>query len=180
MSKISFLSDGDLSLRPLERGDLTKLRFWINDKDVIKYLGTYLPVSESGIERWFEKVNKEGSSDITLGIEVGGELIGNIGLHGIHPKNRNARIGIVIGENTHRGKGYGTKTMLLLLEYAFNTLNLRKVSLDVFSNNPRGIRCYQKCGFKEEGRLLEEYYVEGFYVDVIKMAIFRRDRLLKE
>ncbi len=62
-----------------------------------------------------------------------------------------------------------------ILRFAFEQMNLNKVSLGVFEFNERAIACYRKCGFVEEGRLREEYYQDGRYWDVIRMSILRRE-----
>lgn len=67
-------------------------------------------------------------------------------------KSKNAEAGIAIGEEEYRSKGYGTEAMKLLLEYRFNYLNLHNINLKVLDVNERAIKCYKKCGFKENGR----------------------------
>ena len=79
-------------------------------------------------------------------------LIGSCGLMDVDQCNRSAEIGIVIGDKTYWGKGYGTEAMRLLLDYAFRYLNLHNVMLRVYSYNPRGVACYEKVGFKAIGR----------------------------
>ncbi|WP_245339309.1 GNAT family N-acetyltransferase [Paenibacillus shirakamiensis] len=46
-------------------------------------------------------------------------------------------------------------------------LGKRKLSLRVLSSNDQALRFYQTCGFLEQGRLIEEFNVEGTYVDDI-------------
>lgn len=75
----------------------------------------------------------------------------------------------------HRGKGYGTQLMAALVYIAFQEVNARKVSLVVYGMNQPGIHLYEKMGFKEEGRRLEEVYRDGSYWDVIAMGLFRKD-----
>lgn len=68
---------------------------------------------------------------------------------------RSAEFGIVIGERECHGKGYGTETTRLVLDYAFTVLGLHNVMLRVYEYNRPGIRAYQKAGFKEIGRRRE-------------------------
>ncbi len=42
-------------------------------------------------------------------------------------------------------------------------------------DNPRAVRCYEKCGFAHEGLLRQESYVDGKYRDVFMMALLRAD-----
>lgn len=105
-------------------------------------------------------------------------LIGSVGLGGDNIKTHaDAFVGIGIGEPEFWGKGYGTDAMNLILRYAFIELNLQRVSLDVFEYNPRGIRSYEKAGFKVEGRVREMILREGRRFDVFYMGILRSEWL---
>ena len=68
-------------------------------------------------------------------------------------------------------KGFGTESMNLIVEYAFNTLNLHSVELELFADHPQAQRCYEKVGFKLMGRHRDVYYHEGKYVDSIIMDL---------
>ena len=83
--------------------------------------------------------------------------------------NRNCNFGIIIDQN-FQGKGFGKETTKLILDYSFQKLNMRKVSLNVLSENTRAINLYKKLGFKEEGILKEHFYWDGKYHDVVVMG----------
>ena len=102
-------------------------------------------------------------------------VIGFIELGGYDWADRNAWVGIGIGDPEYRGKGYGTESMQLLLGYAFKGLNLHRVNLNVFAYNKRAIRSYEKCGFRYEGTQRESIYKEDQRWDVIDMGILRSD-----
>ena len=82
---------------------------------------------------------------------------------------------IGIGEPDAWNKGYGSEAMRLMLRYGFEELNLNRVSLGVFSANPRGIRSYEKCGFVHEGRMREFARRDGQYWDLVFMGILREE-----
>ena len=82
---------------------------------------------------------------------------------------------IFIGEEENRSKGYGTEALKLLLDYGFNYLNLHSIMLCVMSFNERAIACYKKVGFKEAGRLRENYFLNGKYHDVVYMDILENE-----
>ena len=85
--------------------------------------------------------------------------------------NRKAMIGIAIGDKTFWNKGYGTGAMRLLLDYAFNLLNLNSIMLGVYAYNEWAIKCYEKVGFKLIGRKREARIICGKKYDVIYMDI---------
>lgn len=104
-------------------------------------------------------------------------LIGSISLHNIDHLNRNAYIGIFIGGKENRGKGYGSEAVRLILDYGFQTMNLHSINLTVHADNYGGIRCYEKVGFREAGRLPEALFINGKYVDKIYMSILESEFL---
>ena len=165
-----------VNLRAVERRDLREIMKWVNDREVTKYLSDFLyPVSRVEEEKFFlERVMRSNDTEKNMVMETKeGIYLGQISLHKIDWKNRNAELGIVIGNKEYWGKGYGTDAIKTLLAHAFNQMNLYKVYLRVFEYNQRGIRCYEKCGFKEEGRLRKGQFYNGKYYDVILMGILK-------
>jgi RimJ/RimL family protein N-acetyltransferase len=162
-------------LRAIEREDVPTFVRWFNDPEVRQYLEMYLPMSKAEEEEWFEAYLKDESSRI-FGIESeDGVLIGNVGLDNLDWKNRNAHLGIVVAEKEYWGRGYGTDAVTTTLDFAFNEMNLHRVYLSVFEFNQRAIRCYEKCGFRHEGRAREALFRDGTYHDHLSMAILREE-----
>ncbi len=60
-----------------------------------------------------------------------------MGIHRINWKDRTATTGAVIGEKAYWDKGYGSEAKMLVLDYAFNMLNLRKICSQVLAFNKR-------------------------------------------
>ena len=76
--------------------------------------------------------------------------IGTIGLSGIDPDRRTAEYGILIGEPDYRGKGYAREASRLILDYAFATLGLNEVYLNLFADNLPARVLYGSLGFEED------------------------------
>jgi RimJ/RimL family protein N-acetyltransferase len=178
-NNIVFLQDRELVLRPIHVDDVPFLTRIANDPEVTQYINLYLPVTEISERDWVERLRKPSTTDlvllITLQDGVRETQLGTVSLGHIDPRDRTAMFGISIGEKKCWNKGYGTRTLQLILGYAFNTLNLRKVCLTVLDMNQRGIRCYEKCGFKQEGRFKLQRFRNGAYVDEIRMAVFANE-----
>ncbi len=164
-----------VNLRAVEKKDLEEIMKWVNDREVTKYLSAFLyPVSRAEEEKFLERAMSHNDTEKNLVMETKeGDYIGQISLHKIDWKNRNAELGIVIGNKEYWGKGYGTDAIKILLNHAFNQMNLYKVYLRVFDYNQRAIRCYEKCGFKEEGRVSKGQFYDGKYYDIILMGILK-------
>jgi RimJ/RimL family protein N-acetyltransferase len=82
-----------------------------------------------------------------------------------------------MGARESWGKGYDTDAMRVILRFAFQELNLRRVSLDTFEYNPRAIRSYEKAGFVLEGRARGYLNREGKRWDLIFMGILQEEWL---
>ena len=149
---------------------------WMNDFNVTDYIArsNYVVTLESEIE-WLTKRAKESQYFMSIVTLDNDEVIGNIALNDVNFVHRYATLGIMIGEDKNRSKGYGAEAIGLLLEYAFNYLNLNSVSLSLFEFNERAKRCYEKVGFKEYGRKRKCRYINGKYYDSIYMDILANE-----
>jgi RimJ/RimL family protein N-acetyltransferase len=156
---------------------------WLNDPEVRHGIAMHQPVSQVEEEGWFEGMIKRPVDERILSIEVrepaaeGGEeqwkLIGSLGFFDIDWRNRCAEFGILIGDKTCWNQGYGTEAVRLLLQHGFKTLNLNRIYLRVFENNPRAVRAYEKAGFIHEGRQRQGEFMDGRYIDVLVMSMLR-------
>ena len=165
-------------LRALAHSDVPSFVRWFNDQEVTQFLGADMwPMSTESEERWFNRHVEENT--LVLGIETiaaagqSGVHIGNIGLHNVSERNHNAELGIVIGEKEYWSQGYGTDAIKTMLRYSFDELNYHRVYLRVYDFNARGMRCYEKCGFRVEGRLRQQMYRHGAWSDEIVMGVLR-------
>ena len=167
-----FIVGDRIYLRPLEVEDADAFVSWLSDEEVRKYLGGTTPFNRIREREYIEGLYKD-DRNINLGIVLkdGDELIGATGLEDISFPNRNAEMGIVIGNKDCWSQGYGTEAVKLILRYGFDELNLHKIFLRVFCYNPRAIRSYEKAGFRREVVLPEHAYLGGEYCDEYVMSI---------
>ncbi len=166
-------------LRAVERSDLPYFQEWLNDPEVTEGLSTYLPLSMADEEQWFDRASRQEPEAKPLAIDLrqngGWRLIGDIGFFNIEWVNRSAEFGIFIGDKSVWNKGLGTESVQLLLEHGFETLNLHRIYLRVYSTNARARRSYEKVGFVLEGTLREAVYRQGKYADVLVMSVLRSE-----
>jgi RimJ/RimL family protein N-acetyltransferase len=166
------LNDGCLALYPFEEAESILYREWVNQEEFARLLGRSLPVTEAEHNGWYQdSVRDKNSVIFAVKTLDGTQYLGNVWLHNIHWINRNAELRILLGAPEYRGKGHGTKACLLLLRFAFEKLGLQKVYLYVSAVNPRAFRAFEKAGFQEEGHLKSEFFVDGQFVDVKRMAV---------
>lgn len=107
------------------------------------------------------------------------KLIGFVILMHVNHVHGDAFVGIGMGDPEYRGRGYGTDAMNLILRFAFQELNLHRVSLDTLGNNARAIRSYEKCGFVCEG-LVRGAEHRGERDDIVAMGALRAEWLAKQ
>ncbi|MFQ5407757.1 MAG: GNAT family N-acetyltransferase [Anaerolineales bacterium] len=169
----------NIRLRAIERDDLPRFVAWFNDPEVREGLELGLPMSIADEEQWYERMLQNDRAAHPLAIDVrDGERwqhVGSCGFMNIKKVAHNAELGIVIGDKAYWDKGYGTEVMHTLLRHGFGTLNLHRIYLRVFDNNPRAIKVYLRAGFTEEGRLREDRYHDGRYNDTIVMGILHAE-----
>jgi RimJ/RimL family protein N-acetyltransferase len=164
-------------LRAVEPIDAENLYRWINDREVTRNLMARYPYSLAWEEDWAKGAAKASEfGEARFAIEtLDGVHIGNCGLHNGRPEDRHAELGIMIGEKEYWNRGYGTDAVGTLVRFAFEQMNLNKVTLGVFEFNERAQAVYQKLGFVVEGRAREDYYQDGRYWDIIRMSVLRRE-----
>lgn len=175
----SFISDTGIKvrLRPLKTADGKQSVRWRNDPEIRDNLiSNPFPVTLEMEHDWIENVLRDKSNRrIIYAIETVFQhhLIGFIYLTEIDWISRVAWFGIMIGEKDYQGQGMGKEAMKLLFDYAFNRLNLRKVSLEVATFNHIAINLYKSMGFKEEGRLKRQLFMNNEYFDISIMSLFK-------
>lgn len=108
------------------------------------------------------------------------QTIGEIELDHIAWRSGEAELKINILDSTLHNHGYGTDAVTTLLEQAFSKMNLNRIYLRVHANNGIALRCYEKAGFKKEGRLrrLTEWGAEEeiFLMGITKIQFFRQTK----
>lgn len=174
-NRVVFLRGRKVIMRPLDKErDLDSLQRWINDPEVNQFLLAHRPITPTGEANWLDSLEK--SDDVVLGIETfDGTLIGTMGLHKFSWKDRIATTGALIGEKDYWGQGYGTDAKMTLLDYAFNTLNLRKICSSVLEFNKRSLQYNLHCGYQIEGRRKAQVFRNGQYWDEILLGLFKED-----
>ncbi len=169
------LKGSRLTLRAVTRDDLPRYVHWLNDLQVIEHLSLYLPMNIDDETEWYEgRHHRSDALNFAVDDETG-KHIGSVGLMNINPRVQSAELGIVIGDKTAWGRGYGTEAIGLLLEYAFNTLNLNRISLRVNADHPGAIKCYTRCGFVTEGEMRRAEFRAGRFINQYLMSVLRAE-----
>ena len=164
-------------IRAIEREDLDLIHRWSNDPEIWYQLGGWhFPGSRAELDRWHESLasNKLNQRFAITAADVG--LIGTANLVDIDWKNNHAFHGMMLGDTTHRGKGYGFDTVMAIMRYAFEELHLERLDTTVIEYNDVSLHVYaEKCGWKIEGRQHNWYFRKNRYWDRVLLGITRDD-----
>lgn len=167
VGKKCYLSPVDTSAEAIE-----KYTQWLNDSEISIPLNNFTKVINNDKEKEFLNELLTKTPYTFAIVDIGNDnLIGNCGLFAVDNIHQTAEVGLFIGDKSCWNKGYGTEALSLLIDYGFNALNLHNIQLRVFSFNKRGIRSYEKIGFKEYGRRREDVFIAGKRHDTIFMDI---------
>jgi RimJ/RimL family protein N-acetyltransferase len=168
-----------VTLGPILPPDFQHLFRWSDDIEAARLNEAYRPaVWKNQEELWFNQ--GKDPTRVTFAIRKIGPgalpIIGYVQIVNIDAVHRSALIGLRIGEESERGKGYGREALSLSVAYCWNHLNLSRIGLTVFATNERAVRIYSEFGFEREGVLRRAVFVDGQWVDVIIMGLLHPSR----
>ena len=145
-----------------------------NQKELAEFIPSSQPMYPAAERKYLEEL-PERKPTYLFGIVRNDtkKLIGTVGLHQVDQKHRTATIGMMIGSQDDREQGFGARAGALLLDFAFNELNLRKLRAEAFAHNKRSQALIRKLGGQEEGIFRQQFFVNGRYVDAVSFSIFR-------
>jgi RimJ/RimL family protein N-acetyltransferase len=173
-----FLESERLWLKPMHEEDIPLLVKWLNEPRTHRFLKPRFPRT---VERMRKLVN--GVADHPYPENIGfiimhkatNKPIGIVGLLEIAWVNRNAEIYVSLGEKEFWGQRLSEEANTLLLEYAFNDLNLHKIYALIFEGNSNSIKTAQRTGFKEEAILKDQVILDGKPHNLVMLSYFKAD-----
>jgi ribosomal-protein-alanine N-acetyltransferase len=169
MTGHTFIETDRLTLRPLEREDVSFLRR-CQDPSVrqdMPILNT--PTSREGWEEYVERT-REDDSALTLLVEDDDGPIGEVMFRPLYRNEGRGEFGIWLVPEVW-GKGYAKEACTAMLRYGFEELRLHRVSAKMLGRNDRSRGLLESVGFTEEGVLRESRYTDGTYHDEVVYAL---------
>ncbi len=161
-----------ISIRRAEPGDYDAVHRIFTGSRVV--WGT-LQFPNPTAEVWRQRLAEPPEGTYWLVACVEQEVIGHLGLHTFpnHPRRRHiGQIGMAVRDDW-QGHGVGTALMEAAVDMAEKWLNLRRLELEVYTDNEPALRLYSKFGFVLEGTLVQAAFRDGRYVDVYTLARMR-------
>ena len=166
-----YLIENEITIRDFEEKDIENKVKWINNPENNQYLHYDIPLSVEKTREWYKSKNNEKRLDLL--IEYNEKPVGLIGLVSIDKANSKAEFYISMGEVAFKGKGIATRATKMLLNYAFDQLQLNKVYLNVDEENSIACRLYEKVGFVCEGIFIKDMLRKGRFINRKRYAILK-------
>ncbi len=164
--------------RPLEMSDAPYFYVWVNDPDLRPFFNRHFVELMEEEEDWIKNLSKrKHQNQVWMVCKEDGTRAGSMGLHNIDLRNGTATTGAMFGNKAIHSNGIGEKAKQLVLNHAFNVLNLRQIYSDVLSFNLRSIRYSEKCGYKEVARLPNHIKVGDQFFDHVTLMVTRTEWL---
>lgn len=148
---------------------------WLNDPEVNRYLEISEEYNMETLSKYIKDSIINSIFIWAIHIKENNKHIGNIKIDPINYRHGFGEYGIMMGDRIEWGKGYAREASLLVIDFCFHKLKLRKINLGVVSANTSAMGLYQKLGFVIEGTYKRHGYYDNKLQDLIRMALFNQE-----
>lgn len=162
----------DVSVGPLGLVHCEAMFRWASDPDIRRDVGLRQAPSREHTEAWVRRAEQDPAI-LPLAIYRGGEHVGNVVLDRIDTFVQSGRLSIYLGSLSVRGAGVGRTAVYLACREGFQQLDLHKIWLTVHTRNTAAINTYTRLGFRLEGILRDEFWLDGQRADLLYMGLIR-------
>lgn len=174
--KNPFIIGEKIYFRSLEDGDEKIISTTENHPDSRSSLFYATPTGLQSIKDKWTKLQEDSKTIVLIICTINPDNpIGIVAFHRIDWVGRMAIFYIAIAETENQSKGYGSEATELIMDYAFNTLNLNRIQLHVAVENEKAIKVYKGKGFEIEGTLRQAMFRDGKYHDFYVMGLLNED-----
>ena len=168
-----YWQDGEVRLRAIQEGDWEG--YYLNRFDTparrLLQNAVELPPTISEAKKFAEEYAEFSANRLMFTIEnLYGENVGGVNLNSIDEKNGTFSIRVQV-DRDHRGKGYGTRAVTILLKYAFFERRLNKFNECALEGNEASIAMLKKVGCIQEGVRRKVIYTDGQYLDLLLFGL---------
>ena len=177
--KSKFILKSDiLILQELGPSDISQTYIdWLNDVEVNKYLESRYITHNENTVRDFVIACRDSETEFLFGIFVKENMkhIGNIKLGPINNYHKRADIGLIIGDKSYWGQGFAKEAILLISQFAFNTLKLHKLTAGCYESNIGSKKAFENSGYKIEGFFEQHVMLSGSREGIWKLGFVASD-----
>ena len=159
-----------IKLRALEPSDVDLLHNWENDSNIWHLSSTLTPFSRFALEQYVMNSHEDlfTTKQLRLMIDLVQDehvkTVGCVDLFDFDPVNKRAGIGILVVKE-ERGKGFASKALDIMINYAFNRLRLHQVYSNVLKGQKASMDLFKKKDFEVIGIKKQWVLVDGKWTD---------------
>jgi RimJ/RimL family protein N-acetyltransferase len=170
------LTDGIVAIRPLLAADAPAFaRAFRDDPQLGVMIGAETDPTEAEVERQAtEEPRPGGLPALAIADARTLEFLGNIGLYRVDHHHRRGEVGFWLTPGA-RGRGLGIRAVRLVTGWAFEALGFNRVEITTTPDNAATLALAGRLGFTQEGVMRERNHERGKRVDVVMLAVLRRD-----
>ncbi len=173
--KMGIAGSDRIYLREVAASDINETYLsWMKDAEVTKYMESrFQPPSINSLAEHWKKMNNSKDAYLFLAIidKDKNKHIGNIKIGPIDKENDSSSMGIMIGERSYWGKGYGAEALAIAADYCFRKLHLHKITAGMLSKNTGSIKAFEKAGFSREKAAKSQFLYGREVADVFSYGI---------
>ncbi|PAE17360.1 GNAT family N-acetyltransferase [Virgibacillus sp. 7505] len=170
------IKGSSIYLRPIKDEDLRSIYKACQDEEFLFMTGTRKSFTFDEIVNSYKQFSEDPTRyDFAICVLDSHKVIGDLAILDVDKINRKAGFRISLHNKNVINKGYGTEATKLAQKFTFEELKLNRLELEVFSHNIRGIKAYEKAGFKKEGVLRQSLFINDIYLDEILMSMLREE-----
>ena len=170
---------GLITLAPLDPDrDAAIKSKWTHDPEYLRLISVdpARPLSPGQVKKKYEDLEKEADKSHTMfnfaiRTKADDRFIGFVRLFRIEWTHGGGALQLAIGDRDDRGKGYGTEALRLIMRYAFDELNLHRLSAETFEYNAGALRFLERAGFRVEVRRRQAIQRENRRWDVLMLGL---------
>ncbi|AAK80512.1 RimJ/RimL family protein N-acetyltransferase [Clostridium acetobutylicum] len=147
-------------LRPYRSCDAKYIVTWISsEEEFVKWCANLItyPFTEESMNKIQESFENNEKGWLFTAIDKKGTPIGFMSMSKADYENDSVHLGFIIVDSSKRSSGFGKQMINQAIKYAFEILNVSRVTLKVFDNNSTAHYCYQNVGFVDEKYMEKEF-----------------------
>ncbi|MGY0373160.1 GNAT family N-acetyltransferase [Clostridium sp. JNZ J1-5] len=169
----SSIETENLILRRMDYNDIKDLFEMRRNPQMNEYTDTKIEESMDETKAYIDKMNKgiDENKWIIWAIQHKqlNKVIGSISIWNINEEEASGELGYGMIPD-FQGKGLMKESLLKVVEYGFNVVNLKELKAYTEKNNAKSIKLLKRCNFDEIDRVDEEGY---FNNRVYSMIVYR-------
>ena len=164
----------NVALEPIEMAHANSMFRWMCNPEIAENIGLRQKPSLEKTRAWIEKACSDAATS-AFAVMHDGAHVGNVVLDQVDAYLGSARFSIYIGEEAARGNGVAASASYLLMKFGFGERKLHKIWLTVHLTNYPAIHLYDKLGFRVEGVLRDEFWLNNRRTSVLRMGMLADD-----